>query len=129
MTSGLTYQRLEALAHLVRAIADRLDESERPWFEALVTAMLEERVGVRLAERLSVAELDDIIDSGTGDDALLWLAIEAPDYRTTLGQEADALAAELVADADTIVATSSSRLGGCTWDARRRHGDQSSTVS
>jgi hypothetical protein len=70
---------------------------------------LEIRVGMKLAERMSDAQLkefEQFINNKDDAGALRWLETNFPDYKQVVALELDGLKAELKRDADKIIAAS-----------------------
>lgn len=70
---------------------------------------LEMRVGMKLAERMTDAQLDEFeafIDSNDEAGALKWLETNFPDYKQVVADELEKLKAEIKAAAPQILAAS-----------------------
>jgi len=68
---------------------------------------LESRVGMRIAQSMTDAQLDEfevLIDADDEAGALRWLETNYPDYRSTVREELDSLTLELRQLAPTILA-------------------------
>jgi hypothetical protein len=70
---------------------------------------LEMRVGMRLASQMSEVQLDEFeefMEEGDETGALRWLETNFPDYRTDVKEEFERLRADLIANADALLAAS-----------------------
>jgi predicted RNA-binding Zn ribbon-like protein len=71
----------------------------------VVYAVLETRVGMRLAGRMRREQLDEFetfIDAGDEGGALAWLEDNFPDYRSVVAEEVNSLASGLAAASGAI---------------------------
>lgn len=83
---------------------------------------LELRVGMRLAEQMSDAQLDEFegfIDRQDEAGALHWLESNFPDYKKVVAEELEKLKAEVKAQAPAIIEATTAEL-------QAQHGDQNS---
>lgn len=74
---------------------------------------LELRVGMRLAEQMSDAQLDEFegfIDRNDEAGALHWLETNFPDYKKVVAEELDKLKGEIKAQAPAIVEATNAEL-------------------
>ena len=81
---------------------------------------LQIRVGMKLAERMSDAQLkefEQFINNKDDAGALRWLETNFPNYKQVVASELDALKAELRRDADKIIAASSQAHGAAPQQA------------
>lgn len=70
---------------------------------------LELRVGMKLAENMSDAQLNEfeqLMDNGNEAGALTWLETNVPNYKDVVASELEALKAEIKATAPAILAAS-----------------------
>ena len=83
-----------------------LPVSEKNKMLAHIYETLELRVGMRLAEQMTDAQLDEFeafIDKNDEAGALNWLETNFPNYKDVVAEELDKLKAEIKAQAPTIV--------------------------
>ena len=81
---------------------------------------LEIRVGMKLAERMSDAQLkefEQFINNKDDAGALHWLETNFPDYKQVVASELDGLKTELKRDADKIIAASAQAHGAAPQPA------------
>ena len=81
---------------------------------------LEIRVGMKLAERMSDAQLkefEQFINNKDDAGALHWLENNFPDYKQVVASELDGLKTELKRDADKIIAASAQAHGAAPQQA------------
>jgi hypothetical protein len=86
-----------------------LPAQEKNKMLAHIYETLEMRVGMRLAEQMTDAQLtefESFIDSNDEAGALKWLETNFPDYKKVVGEELDKLKGEIKAAAPQIVAAS-----------------------
>ena len=82
-----------------------LPEEEKQKLFAQFREMLEMRVGVRLAQRMSDEQLDEFesfIDTNDQAGALKWLESNFPDYKQVVSEEFEGLKAEITENAAAI---------------------------
>lgn len=82
-----------------------LPEEERKKLLAQFHEMLEMRVGVRLAQKMSDEQLDEFetfIDTNDQPGAVKWLETNFPNYKEVVGEEYDKLKKEMHQGAATI---------------------------
>ena len=95
-----------------------LPASEKNKMLAHIYETLELRVGMRLAEQMSDAQLDEFegfIDRNDEPGALKWLETNFPDYKKVVADELEKLKGEIKAQAPQIVeATMKDAQGGGT---------------
>ncbi len=73
--------------------------------------VLETRVGYRLADRMSSAQLDafeSLINAGDDDGALQWLSSYFPDYRIDVADEVGKLKSEVIERSHQLLAAANS---------------------
>jgi predicted RNA-binding Zn ribbon-like protein len=86
-----------------------LPPAEKNKMLAHIYETLELRVGMKLAEQMTDAQLDEFeafIDKNDEAGALHWLETNFPDYKQVVADELDKLKAEIKAQAPAIVAAS-----------------------
>lgn len=91
-----------------------LPVAEKNKMLAHIYETLELRVGMRLAEQMSDAQLDEFeafIDRNDEAGALKWLETNFPDYKNVVADELEKLKAEIKTQAPTIVQATLSELG------------------
>src|SRR5438105_15939073 len=74
---------------------------------------LELRVGMKLAEQMTDAQLDEFegyIDGNDEPGALKWLETNFPHYKQVVGEELEKLKAEIKTQAPTIIAATHAEL-------------------
>lgn len=75
---------------------------------------LELRVGMKLAEKMTDAQLDEFegfIDRNDEEGALHWLETNFPNYKQTVAEELDKLKSEIKAQAPAILAATQAETG------------------
>lgn len=90
-----------------------LPAAEKNKMLAHIYETLELRVGMRLAEQMSDAQLDEFegfIDRNDEAGALHWLETNFPDYKKVVAEELDKLKAEIKAQAPAIVEATNAEL-------------------
>lgn len=90
-----------------------LPPAEKNKMLAHIYETLELRVGMKLAEQMSDAQLDEFekyIDSNDEAGALKWLETNFPNYKDVVAQELDKLKAEVKAQAPQIMAATHAEL-------------------
>ncbi len=88
-----------------------LPTDEKNKMLAHIYETLEMRVGMTLADKMSDEQLDDFeayINKDDQDGALKWLEANFPDYKKVVAAELDKLKNEIKANAEHIVAASTS---------------------
>ncbi len=83
-----------------------LPKEERDKLLKQIYDTLEMRVGMRLAERMTDAQLDEFekfIDGNDEAGAMKWLETNFPDYKQVVADELDKLKAEIKKDSSQIV--------------------------
>jgi len=91
----------------------RLPAAEKNKMLTHIYETLELRVGMRLAEQMSDAQLDEFegfIDRNDEAGALHWLETNFPDYKKVVAEELDKLKAEIKAQAPAIVEATNAEL-------------------
>ena len=86
-----------------------LPAEEKKKMLAHIYETLELRVGMKLAENMSDAQLDEfekLMDTGNESGALTWLETNVPNYKDVVASELSALKAEIAATAPQILAAS-----------------------
>lgn len=84
-----------------------LPPEEKKKMLAHIYETLELRVGMKLAENMSDAQLDDfekLMDSGNEAGALTWLETNVPNYKEVVASELEVLKQEISATAPAILA-------------------------
>ncbi len=92
-----------------------LPPAEKNKMLAHIYETLELRVGMKLAEQMSDAQLDEFekfIDSNDEAGALKWLETNFPDYKQVVADELEKLKTEIKAQAPSIVEATMAELGG-----------------
>ena len=92
-----------------------LPPAEKNKMLAHIYETLELRVGMKLAEQMSDAQLDEFeafIDKNDEPGALKWLETNFPDYKQVVADELDKLKGEIKAQAPTILQATMSELQG-----------------
>ncbi len=92
-----------------------LPPAEKNKMLAHIYETLELRVGMKLAEQMSDAQLDEFeafIDKNDEPGALKWLETNFPDYKQVVADELDKLKGEIRAQAPTILQATMSELQG-----------------
>jgi hypothetical protein len=90
-----------------------LPPAEKNKMLAHIYETLELRVGMKLAEQMSDAQLDEFesfIDRNDEPGALHWLETNFPDYKKVVAEELEKLKGEIKAQAPTIVAATHAEL-------------------
>src|SRR6266480_3539741 len=90
-----------------------LPANEKNKMLAHIYETLELRVGMRLAEQMSDAQLDEFekfIDNKDEAGALRWLETNFPNYKQVVADELEKLKAEVKSQAPTIVEATMSEL-------------------
>jgi predicted RNA-binding Zn ribbon-like protein len=85
-----------------------LPATEKQPFLKHIYETLEMRVGMKLAEQMTEAQLDEFeafIDTNDEAGALKWLESNFPDYKQVVVQELEKLKAEIKQDAQKILET------------------------
>lgn len=91
-----------------------LPAEEKNKMLAHIYETLELRVGMRLAEQMTDAQLDEFeafIDRNDEPGALKWLETNFPDYKQVVADELEKLKAEIKAQAPAIMEKTRSELG------------------
>jgi hypothetical protein len=91
-----------------------LPAAEKNKMLAHIYETLELRVGMKLAEQMSDAQLDEFegfIDRNDEAGALKWLETNFPDYKQVVASELDKLKAEIKAQAPAIMQATMSDMG------------------
>lgn len=91
-----------------------LPATEKNKMLAHIYETLELRVGMKLAEQMSDAQLDEFesfIDKNDEQGALKWLETNFPDYKKVVADELDKLKTEIKTQAPTIVEATMAQLG------------------
>ena len=86
-----------------------LPAEEKKKMLAHIYETLELRVGMKLAENMSDAQLDEfekLMDTGNESGALAWLETNVPNYKDVVASELATLKAEIAATAPQILAAS-----------------------
>lgn len=86
-----------------------LPPEEKKKMLAHIYETLELRVGMKLAENMSDAQLDEfekLMDTGNEAGALNWLEINVPNYKQVVASELETLKSEIKATAPQILAAS-----------------------
>ena len=86
-----------------------LPAEEKKKMLAHIYETLELRVGMKLAENMSDAQLDDfekLMDSGNEAGALTWLETNVPNYKEVVASELEILKQEIKVTAPAILAAS-----------------------
>ena len=92
---------------------DALPAEEKKKFLAHIYETLEMRVGMKLAEQMSDAQLtefEQFIDRNDEAGALKWLETNFPNYKDVVAQEFDKLKAEVKQMAGQILAASQQQV-------------------
>ncbi|MDO8592089.1 MAG: DUF5663 domain-containing protein [bacterium] len=92
-----------------------LPPAEKNKMLAHIYETLELRVGMKLAEQMTDAQLDEFekfIDSNNEAGALKWLETNFPNYKQVVADELEKLKAEIKEQAPSIVEATMSELGG-----------------
>ena len=92
-----------------------LPASEKNKMLAHIYETLELRVGMKLAEQMSDAQLDEFeafIDRNDEGGALKWLETNFPNYKDVVAQELDKLKGEIKTQAPAILQATLSEIGG-----------------
>lgn len=92
-----------------------LPAAEKNKMLAHIYETLELRVGMRLAEQMTDAQLDEFegfIDRNDEAGALKWLETNFPNYKDVVGEELNKLKAEIKAQAPAIVEKTMSEMQG-----------------
>src|SRR3990172_5397373 len=92
-----------------------LPAAEKNKMLAHIYETLELRVGMRLAEQMSDAQLDEFegfIDRNDEAGALNWLETNFPDYKKVVADELEKLKGEIKAQAPQIVEATMNEAGG-----------------
>ncbi|HEV7454934.1 MAG TPA: DUF5663 domain-containing protein [Candidatus Saccharimonadales bacterium] len=103
---------------------DTLPADEKKKFLAHIYETLEMRVGMKLAEQMSDAQLtefEQFIDRNDEGGALKWLEANFPNYKDVVAEEFEKLKSEIKQLAPQIVAASAAALqqgGGAPSDAQ-----------
>src|SRR3954467_3258588 len=91
----------------------QLPPAEKNKMLAHIYETLELRVGMKLAEQMTDAQLDEFekfIDSNDEAGALRWLETNFPNYKDVVAEELDKLKAEIKEQAPQIVEATMSQL-------------------
>ncbi|HSX18361.1 MAG TPA: DUF5663 domain-containing protein [Candidatus Saccharimonadales bacterium] len=91
-----------------------LPASEKNKMLAHIYETLELRVGMRLAEQMTDAQLDEFeafIDRNDEAGALKWLETNFPDYKQVVADELEKLKGEIKAQASQIMEATVSQMG------------------
>ena len=92
-----------------------LPPAEKNKMLAHIYETLELRVGMKLAEQMTDAQLDEFerfIDSNDEAGALKWLETNFPDYKQVVANELEKLKTEIKAQAPAIVEATAAELSG-----------------
>src|SRR6185312_14586265 len=92
-----------------------LPAAEKNKMLAHIYETLELRVGMKLAEQMSDAQLDEFesfIDKNDEAGALKWLETNFPDYKKVVADELEKLKAEIKQQAPAIMQATSQDMGG-----------------
>jgi hypothetical protein len=92
-----------------------LPAEEKNKMLAHIYETLELRVGMKLAEQMSDAQLDEFegfIDRNDEPGALNWLETNFPDYKEVVASELDKLKAEIKQQAPAIMQATMTDMGG-----------------
>lgn len=92
-----------------------LPAAEKNKMLAHIYETLELRVGMRLAEQMSDAQLDEFegfIDRNDEAGALRWLETNFPDYKQVVAEELEKLKSEIKSQAPAIVEATNAELQG-----------------
>src|SRR3990167_615927 len=92
----------------------QLPTAEKNKMLAHIYETLELRVGMKLAEQMSDAQLDEFeafIDRNDEPGALKWLETNFPDYKKVVAEELDKLKSEIKTQAPQIVEATMKDLG------------------
>ena len=92
-----------------------LPPAEKNKMLAHIYETLELRVGMKLAEQMSDAQLDEFekfIDGNDEAGALKWLETNFPDYKQVVADELEKLKTEIKDQAPTIVEATMTEMGG-----------------
>lgn len=92
-----------------------LPPAEKNKMLAHIYETLELRVGMKLAEQMSDAQLDEFekyIDSNDEAGALKWLETNFPNYKQVVADELEKLKTEIKDQAPTILEATMAELGG-----------------
>ena len=90
-----------------------LPADQKPDMLRHIYETLELRVGMKLAEQMSDAQLDEFegfIDRKDDAGALKWLETNFPNYKQVVAEELENLKAEIGASAEQILAVASGQL-------------------
>ncbi len=94
-----------------------LPPAEKNKMLAHIYETLELRVGMKLAEQMSDAQLDEFerfIDSNDEAGALKWLETNFPNYKQVVADELEKLKTEIKAQAPAIIEATAAELGSGT---------------
>jgi hypothetical protein len=92
-----------------------LPPAEKNKMLAHIYETLELRVGMKLAEQMSDAQLDEFekfIDGNDEAGALKWLETNFPDYKQVVADELEKLKTEIKDQAPTILEATMAEMGG-----------------
>lgn len=92
-----------------------LPPAEKNKMLAHIYETLELRVGMKLAEQMTDAQLDEFerfIDANDEAGALKWLETNFPNYKQVVADELEKLKSEIKAQAPAIVEATMTQLGG-----------------
>lgn len=92
-----------------------LPPAEKNKMLAHIYETLELRVGMKLAEQMTDAQLDEFerfIDANDEAGALKWLETNFPNYKQVVADELEKLKTEIKAQAPTILEATMKELGG-----------------
>src|ERR1700693_1994153 len=92
-----------------------LPPAEKNKMLAHIYETLELRVGMKLAEQMTDAQLDEFeafIDKNDEAGALKWLETNFPNYKQVVADELEILKTEIKAQAPTIIEATMKELGG-----------------
>ena len=101
-----------------------LPAAEKNKMLAHIYETLELRVGMKLAEQMSDAQLDEFegfIDRNDEAGALKWLETNFPDYKQVVADELEKLKAEIKQQAPAIMQATMSDAGGPTPQPPAQH--------
>lgn len=106
-----------------------LPAAEKNKMLAHIYETLELRVGMKLAEQMSDAQLDEFesfIDKNDEQGALAWLERNFPDYKKVVADELEKLKTEIKTQAPAIIEATMTQLGS-SGPNDNKHTDVSST--
>ena len=104
-----------------------LPAEEKNKMLAHIYETLELRVGMKLAEQMTDAQLDEFeafIDKNDEAGALKWLETNFPDYKQVVADELEKLKSEIKAQAPAILEATTAQAGGANVTPNQQLSDE-----